>query len=69
MDDPRAHVRTARAIAARIADGTYAPGQRLHIGLIAEELGTYRAAVSRALALLAKQGLVERFPGLGWYVA
>ncbi len=68
VDDPRAHVRAARAIEARIADGRYAPGQRLHIGLIAGELGIYRAAVSRGLELLAGRGLVARVPGLGWYV-
>lgn len=61
-------MRAARAIGARIADGTYAPGQRLHIGLIAEELGIYRAAVSRGLELLAESGVVARVPGLGWYV-
>ena len=61
-------MRAARAISARIADGTYAPGQRLHIGLIADELGIYRAAVSRGLELLAGRGLVARVPGLGWYV-
>ena len=62
-------MRAARAIKARIADGTYAPGDRLHIGLIAEEIGVYRAAVSRALAELGKQGIVTRYPGHGWFVA
>lgn len=61
-------MRAARAISARIADGTYAPGTRLHIGLISDELGIYRAAVSRGLELLAESGAVTRVPGLGWYV-
>jgi DNA-binding GntR family transcriptional regulator len=58
-----------RTISARIADGTYTPGDRLHIGLLADELDVYRAAVSRALALLAEQGTVVRYPGHGWFVA
>jgi len=62
-------VRAAREIERRIAVGTYSPGQKLNIGLISEETGIYRAAISRALEILAERGLVNRFPGLGWYVA
>ena len=58
-----------REIQRRIADGTYATGDKIHIGLLAEETGIYRAAISRALELLAERGLVTRYPGLGWYVA
>lgn len=69
MDDPRAYMLAARAIEERIEDGTYAAGQRLNVGLLAEDLGVYRAAVSRALSVLADRGLVARYPGLGWYVS
>jgi DNA-binding GntR family transcriptional regulator len=69
VDDPRLYVRTSETISARIADGTYEHGQRLNIGLIAEELGTSRRTVSHALALLAGRGLVQFFEGVGWHVA
>jgi len=62
-------VRAAREIERRIAAGTLAPGDKIHIGLLAEETGIYRAAISRALDELAGRGLVVRYPGLGWYVA
>lgn len=58
-----------REIEKRIADGRYASGDRIHIGLLAEETGIYRAAISRALEELAGRGVVARYPGLGWYVA
>lgn len=69
VEDPRAHVRAAALVEQRISDGTYAPGSRIHIGLLAEETGIYRAAIGRALAMLQGRGLVVRYPGSGWYVA
>jgi len=68
VDDPRLYRRTAETITTRIRDGSYEPGQRLNIGLIAAELGVSRRTVSHALAVLAVDGLVEFFEGLGWYV-
>ena len=61
-------MRAAQFIEQRIADGTYEHGQRLNIGLISTEVGVYRAAVTRALNLLAGRGIVASYPGLGWYV-
>jgi len=61
-------MRAAQFIEQRIADGTYSHGQRLNLGLIAEEAGVYRAAVSRAMTMLEERGLVRRFGGLGWHV-
>ena len=51
----------------RIADGTYAPGTRLHIGALAGEFGMARDTVAHALRLLEAEGKVERYAGLGWY--
>lgn len=68
VEDPRAHMRAARYIEDRISSGEYEHGQRLNVGLIADESGVYRAAVARALNLLAGRGLVTFYPGLGWYV-
>jgi DNA-binding GntR family transcriptional regulator len=55
-------------LAQRIADGTLATGARLNIGTIADEFDVSRDSVQHALRLLADDGLVQRWPGLGWYV-
>lgn len=68
MSDPRLYMRAAQVISARIEAGEYEPGQRLNIGLIADELGVQRDTVSHAMQVLAGRGLVEFFRGLGWYV-
>ena len=53
----------------RIEAGELAAGTRLNIGLLADEFGTGRDSVKRALGMLGNDGLVERYAGLGWYVA
>lgn len=62
-------MRTAETISARIADGVYEHGQRLNIGLIADELGVSRRTVSHALSVLGSRELVAFYEGLGWFVA
>lgn len=62
-------MRAARLVEERIASGEYAPGQRLNIGLLADELDAERGTVSRGMAVLAEKGLVRFWQGLGWYVA
>lgn len=69
MADPRAFMRVHAQIRARIGDGRLAAGARLNIGLIADEYDVSRDTVQRAIRLLADDGLVERWPGLGWFVA
>lgn len=61
-------MRAVALVEGRIADGTYSPGQRLNIGLIADELDAERGTVSRAMGILAERGLVIFWQGLGWYV-
>lgn len=68
MEDPRLSRRIRAALAQRIADGTYQPGARLHIGALADEFGTTRTTVTKAIRLLAEDGPLEYFQGLGWYV-
>lgn len=69
MDDPRLYRRIHAALSQRIADGTLPPGTRLNIGALADEFGSSRDSVQKALQLLASDGLIERWEGLGWYVA
>lgn len=68
MDDPRQFARARELIRRRIAAGDYAPGRRIHVGALADELGVSRPTISRAMAGLAGEGLVRYWPGLGWYV-
>ena len=62
-------MRAAKLVEDRIADGTYDHGQRLNLGLIADEMGVQRDTVSRGMQVLAERGIVRFWQGLGWYVA
>jgi len=62
--------RVRQAMAASIADGTYAPGDKLPSeSRLAEELGINRLTVRRAIEELARAGAVESRQGSGTYVS
>jgi len=68
--DPRACVKLAARIAAEIKAGTYAAGGQLPaIDRLRDENGISRQAAGRSLRVLCAEGLIERFPGLGYLVA
>jgi GntR family transcriptional regulator len=53
-----------------IADGTYPPGSATpSITTLSQESGHARQTCSKALGVLVKEGLLIRYPGLGYYVA
>ena len=53
-----------------IADGTYPPGTATpSITTLSQEYGHARQTCSKALGVLVKEGLLVRYPGLGYYVA
>lgn len=68
MADPRAFMRVYEQLRTQIKGGELAPGARLNIGLIADRHDVSRDTVQRALQLLEGDGLIERWPGLGWFV-
>jgi len=68
VDDPRPTAIVLRVLEQRIADGTYAPGTRIHMQLLSDELGIGVDTIRKALLELASRGLVQRWEGLGWYV-
>lgn len=68
MADPRAYMRVYRALKDAIEAGGLAAGARLNMGLIADEHDVSRETVKHVMRLLAADGLVERYDGLGWYV-
>jgi len=67
-EDPRRYVRIRADLATQIADGRLPSGTMLNIGQLADEYEVARETVSRAIRMLADDGLVTRFPGLGWQV-
>ncbi|MFC7457761.1 GntR family transcriptional regulator [Brachybacterium sp. GCM10030267] len=57
-----------RALAARIMDGTLAPGTPLRIGVLSHELGMSATPVREALNLLTGEKLVDYLPMRGFVV-
>lgn len=68
-DVPR-WIQVADVIRARIADGTYGPGDRVPsvIGLQAE-FGIAQATGQKVLSRLREDGVIYTVPGLGSFVA
>jgi DNA-binding GntR family transcriptional regulator len=67
--DPRAYVRLAAMIRGRIRDGTLGTGQPVpSITALTEEYGHARQTCSKAYQLLQEEGILARFPGLGYFV-
>ena len=70
MADVPLYERVRQAIASSIADGTYAPGDKLPSeARLADELGVNRLTVRRAIEELARAGAVESRQGSGTYVS
>ena len=59
----------AHVLRSAILDGTLAPGSRLRETHLATDLGVSRAPLREALAMLADEGLVVKFPYRGAFVA
>jgi DNA-binding GntR family transcriptional regulator len=69
-EDPRLYVRVLLSVREQIDDGTLRAGERTPtIGALCWQFGCTRQTVSKALRLLADEGLLIRYPGLGYYVA
>jgi GntR family transcriptional regulator len=68
--DPRAYIRLAAILRRAIADGTYPPGTPTpSITTLSQEYGYARQTCAKALRMLVSEGLLIRYPGLGYYVA
>lgn len=67
--DPRAYIRLAADLRRAIADGTYPPGSPTpSITTLTQQHGHARQTCAKALGLLVHEGLLIRYPGLGYYV-
>lgn len=70
MGEVPLYERVRLALASSIADGTYAPGDKLPSETrLAEELGVNRLTVRRAIEELARAGAVESRQGSGTFVS
>jgi DNA-binding GntR family transcriptional regulator len=67
-EDPRLYVRIHADLAAQIVDGRLPSGTRLNIGALAASYAVARETVQRSIGMLADEGLVTRYPGVGWIV-
>lgn len=69
LTDPRAYRRLAEVIRQQITSGTLRQGQPTpSITSLSQEHGHTRQTYSKALRMLEDEGLLKRFPGLGYYV-
>ncbi len=70
LTDPRAYRRLAAMIRLEIRSGSLRRGQPTpSITTLSQEHGHARQTCSKALRMLEDEGLVARFPGLGYYVS
>jgi GntR family transcriptional regulator len=68
--DPRAYVRLASRLRREIAEGTLTPGMPApSITTLSQQHGHARQTCAKALRILEDEGLLTRFPGLGYYVS
>lgn len=68
-EDPRIYIRVLFRVRDEIADGTLRPGEPTPtIAALCRQFGCARQTVAKALRLLADDGLLMRYPGLGYYV-
>jgi DNA-binding GntR family transcriptional regulator len=67
--DPRAYVRLASELRKAIADGKYSSGEPTpSITTLSQQSGHARQTCAKALNVLVDEGLLIRYPGLGYYV-
>jgi DNA-binding GntR family transcriptional regulator len=67
--DQRRYVRLAGTLIEGIQSGKYPPGKRLpSIRELGHETGLSRQTIGKALRLLENEELIERVPGLGYFV-
>lgn len=68
-NDPRKYVRLAADLRAKIADGTLAPGQRTPSrNELAKLTGWSPLTCAKSLRLLASEGLLTWYRGIGYVV-
>ena len=67
MPDPRMWVRITDDLRQKLTSGTIAAGDTVSITQLSKQWGTSRQTAAKALQALERDGLVRRYPGLGYY--
>jgi DNA-binding GntR family transcriptional regulator len=68
--DPRKYRQLAAALRAQVASGEITPGDPAPtITQLAASHGCARQTCAKALRILVTEGLLTRYPGLGYYAA
>jgi DNA-binding GntR family transcriptional regulator len=69
QSDPRAYIRLAAELRKDIAAGKLKAGEPTpSITTLSQQYGHARQTCAKALRLLVDEGLLTRYPGLGYYV-
>jgi DNA-binding GntR family transcriptional regulator len=68
MTDPRVWVRITVDLRNKLSSGAIAAGETVSIRQLSGEWGTSRGPARKALQTLEGDGLVRRYPGVGYYV-
>lgn len=69
LRDPRKYRQLAEAIRAQVASGEIRPGDPAPtITELAAQYGCARQTCAKALRILVEEGILIRYPGLGYYV-
>jgi DNA-binding GntR family transcriptional regulator len=67
-DDPRLYVRITADLRHQIRTGRIEADTTVSITTLSQEWQACRSTVSRALRILEDDGLIRRYPGIGYYV-
>jgi GntR family transcriptional regulator len=69
MDDPRVFMQVADELRGQIRDGHLKPGNPVpSITTVCQKAGYSRRTVGHAMQILEREGLIKRYPGVGYYV-
>jgi DNA-binding GntR family transcriptional regulator len=68
MTDPRIWVRITEDLREKLRSGVIAAGDTVPIDPLSRQWGTSRPTVAKALRVLEGDGLVRRYPGVGYLV-
>jgi GntR family transcriptional regulator len=66
--DPRLYVRISRDLRRKLTSGAIAAGDAVPVAPLTREWGASPPTVRRALRVLEAEGLIRRYPGVGYYV-
>ena len=67
--DPRLYVRISRDVREKLGAGVIAAGDAVPVASLMREWGASPPTVRKALRVLEAEGLLRRYPGVGYYAS